>query len=289
MGEADDVGEGRVTLTGSTGFVGGRVARLCSAAGMPVSLLVRDASRAPVLRGTDVRTFSGYGGADAARALAGTQVLFMVSAAEQADRLREHDAFVDAAAAAGVEHVIYLSFFGASPVSTFTLARDHWATEQRIRASGMRWTFLRDNLYLDFLPLMVGTDGALRGPAGTGRAAAVARADVARCAAAVLGAPAEHVNRTYDLTGPDAISMPEACAILSEHLGHQVRFVDETIEEARASRAAWNPPEWQMQAWITTYLAIARGELEAVSGDVEALTGRRPLSLRQLLDQGRTT
>lgn len=276
---------GWVTLTGSTGVVGGMVARLCSEAGMPVSLLVRDPSRTPVLAGAEVRPFSGYGGGDAAAALAGTRLLFMVSAAEQADRLSGHLAFVEAAATAGVEHVVYLSFLGASPDATFTLARDHWATEERLRGSGMAWTFLRDSIYLDFLPLMAQPDGTLRGPAGSGRVGAVARADVARCAAAVLTAPERHRNHTYDLTGPEALSMAEACTILSEHTGHPVRFVDETVDEARASRAAWNPPEWQMQAWITTYLAIARGELAAVTGDVEALTGRRPTSLVQLLDQ----
>ncbi len=277
-----------IALTGSTGALGGRVARLCADAGMPVRLLVRDPSRAPALGGAEVRPFSGYAGGDAAEALAGTRVLFMVSGSERPDRLAEHVAFVDSAAAAGVEHIVYTSFLGASPTATFTLARDHWATEEHLRSSGMAWTFLRDSIYLDFLPLMAGPDGILRGPAGSGRVAAVARADVARSAVAVLKAPGEHRNRTYDLTGPEALTMTEACVILGDHLGHAVRFVDETVEEARVSRATWDPPEWQMQAWITTYLAIARGELATVSGDVEALTGRRPLSLAQLLEQADT-
>ena len=76
----------------------------------------------------------------------------MVSAAESADRLDEHKAFVDAAAEAGVRHIVYTSFCAAAPDCTFTLGRDHYATEQHIRASGMDWTFLRDNFYLDFLP-----------------------------------------------------------------------------------------------------------------------------------------
>ena len=80
----------------------------------------------------------------------------MVSAAENETRLDEHRAFVDAAADAGVEHVVYVSFFGAAPDATFTLARDHFATEEHIKASGMAWTFLRDNLYLEFTEAMVG-------------------------------------------------------------------------------------------------------------------------------------
>ena len=62
--------------------------------------------------------------------------------AEAPDRLDHHRAFVDGAAAAGVGHVVYVSFFGAAPDATFTLARDHWATEQYIRGTGMAFTFL---------------------------------------------------------------------------------------------------------------------------------------------------
>ena len=112
--------------------------------------------------------------------------------------------------AAGVQHIVYTSFFGAAPDSTFTLGRDHYATEEWIKASGMDYTFLRDNFYLDFLPLLAGEDGVIRGPAGDGVMAAVARADIARSAVTVLRDPALHVGRTYDLTGPEDISLARA-------------------------------------------------------------------------------
>jgi uncharacterized protein YbjT (DUF2867 family) len=60
---------------------------------------------------------------------------------------------VDAATVAGVEHVVYLSFVGASPTATFTLARDHFDTEEYIKASGIGHTFLRDNIYADLFPI----------------------------------------------------------------------------------------------------------------------------------------
>ena len=92
----------------------------------------------------------------------------MVSAAESADRLDQHRTFIDAAAEAGVRHIVYTSFLGAAPDATFTLARDHWVTEEHIRASGLAFTFLRDSFYLDFLPALAGEDGVIRGPAGDG-------------------------------------------------------------------------------------------------------------------------
>ncbi|WP_337692373.1 NAD(P)H-binding protein [Nocardioides cynanchi] len=273
-------------MTGATGAVGGLVARLLADRGIEQRLLVRDPARAPALDGA-VTAVCEYADPDAARAaLEGVTTLLMVSASESADRLDQHRAFVDAAAAAGVAHVVYTSFAGAAADCTFTLGRDHYATEQHLRASGMRHTFLRDNFYLDFLPLMVGEDGVIRGPAGRGRVAAVARADVARVAAAVLTDPGSHRDTTYTLTGPEALTLADAARTIHEVTGRDVTFHDETVEEAYASRRRWDAPPWQYDAWVSTYTAIRAGEVEDVFDDVQAVTGRRPVSLRELLVSG---
>jgi NAD(P)H dehydrogenase (quinone) len=221
--------------------------------------------------------------AAASAALEGVTTLLMVSASESADRLDQHRSFVDAAAAAGVGHVVYTSFAGAAADCTFTLGRDHFATEQHILASGMRHTFLRDNFYLDFLPLMVGEDDVIRGPAGRGRVAAVARADVARVAAAVLTDPGSHGDTTYTLTGPEALTLDDAARTIHDVTGREVTFHDETVAEAYASRRRWGAPQWQYDAWVSTYTAIKAGEVEDVFDDVRAVTGRSPTSLRELL------
>jgi NAD(P)H dehydrogenase (quinone) len=272
-----------LAVTGSTGRVGGLVAARLSAAGTSMRLLVRSPERAPSIPGA-VALQSVYGdGERSIEALRGTRVLLMVSAAESATRLDEHRAFVDAAAAAGVEHVVYTSFVDASRRSTFTLGRDHAHTEDHIRSSGMSFTFLRDSIYANFLPRMVGEDGSLRGPAGTGRVAAVAQEDVAEVAATVLLRPEAHVNATYDLTGPVAFSLAEAAATLSRLTGREIRYVDESLEEAYASRASYGAPKWQVDAWVSTYTAIAAGELEKVSEDIPMLLGRPAMSLEDVL------
>jgi uncharacterized protein YbjT (DUF2867 family) len=272
-----------IGITGATGQIGGQVARLLVDAAEPVRLLVRDAARAPALARAEVVVAGSYADGDAARrALEGVDLLLMVSAQESADRLAQHLAFIDAAAAAGVRHVVYTSFVGASAKATFTLARDHWATEQHIRASRMAHTFLRDNLYMDMLPLFV-ADGVIRGPAGNGRVSAVARADVARVAAAVLRQPHQHTGHTYELTGPDALSLDEAARMIAASTGQPARYQDETIEAAYASRARYGAPGWQVDAWVSTYLAIRNGEFERVTGDVEMLTGAAAISFSEFL------
>jgi uncharacterized protein YbjT (DUF2867 family) len=198
----------------------------------------------------------------------------MVSAEESADRVALHRAFVDAAAEAGVRQVVYTSFVGANDASGFLLGRDHAATEEIIRRSGLDATFLRDNFYAEMFPLFADAEGAIRGPAGSGRVAPVSRRDVADVAALVLGDPRPHAGCSYDLTGPEALTLDEIAELLSQVTGRPYRFVDETMEEARASRAHYGAPDWLVEAWISTYTAIRDGELEAVSDDVPRLLGR---------------
>ncbi|MBF0723626.1 SDR family oxidoreductase [Sanguibacter inulinus] len=274
-----------IAVTGATGAVGGAVAHLLGEAGLEQRLVVRSPDRAPQIPGAHVVQAS-YGDAEASdAALAGVDVLFMVSGAESAERLDQHRAFVDAAARAGVQHVVYTSFLGASPTAVFTLARDHWYTEEHIRASGMAYTFLRDSFYLDFLPMLAGEDGVIRGPAGQGRLGAVAREDVARVAAVVLQDPASDAGQTYELTGREALSIPEAIEVIREVTGRDLAYVDETVPEAYESRRVYDAPDWEVHAWVSTYTAIAQGELATVTDTVERLTGRPPLTLRELLSQ----
>lgn len=274
-----------LAVTGSTGFLGGLVARELAAAGNPQRLLVRDPGRAPELEGAVPLVFSYADPIRAKAALEGVKTLFMVSAAESEDRVQQHYMFVDAAAEAGVQHIVYTSFFGAAPDSVFTLGRDHYATEEHIKASGMDYSFLRNNFYLDFLPLLAGEDGVIRGPAGNGMMAAVARADVARSAVTVLRDPALHVGRSYDLTGPEDVSLTQAAELLTAGTGRTITFRNETVEEAYASRASYGAPPWQVDAWVSTYTAIAAGNLAGPTSAVHELTGREPLDLAEFLAQ----
>ncbi|GAB2592364.1 SDR family oxidoreductase [Microlunatus antarcticus] len=269
-----------LAVTGSTGRVGGQVARrLGPAVGR---LVVRDAARAPRIDGDPEVVEASYGDRAAAlRALEGVDVLFMVSAAESPVRRDEHRTFIEAAAEAGVGQIVYTSFAGAAPDAIFTLGRDHHDAEQAIRASGMSWTLLRDNFYSDFFPLFADEEGVVRGPAGDGVVAAVARADVADAAVAVLQDPARHVGEVCTLTGPEAFSVRQACDRMTTALGRPFSYVEETVEEAYASRRRWSTEPWQLDAWVSTYLAIGSGQLAAVSPDVERLTGHAPRTLEQ--------
>ena len=271
-------------VTGSTGRIGSRVARALSAAGTPVRLVGRDPSRFPTLAGATAAPAAAY--ADTAAmttALLGVHTLFMVSAAEAPDRVREHRSAIDAAVAAGVQRVVYTSFLGAAADCTFTFGRDHFHTEAALAASGLRWTALRDAFYQDVLPFFADAEGVLRGPAGDGAIAAVAVDDVAEAAVAVLADDA--LSGTFDLSGPAAFTLDELAATLTELSGRTVRYERETPAQAHASRAHFGAPAFEVDGWVSTYTAIAAGEMAPVTGSVARLTGHPATPLRTTLQR----
>jgi NAD(P)H dehydrogenase (quinone) len=271
-----------IAVTGATGGLGGRVARALAARGQALRLVVRDASRAPEL-GAEVAEAEYRDGAAMRTAFDGAETVYLVSGSESADRVAEHFSAVDAAAAAGVRRVVYVSFMGAAPDGVFTFARDHAATEERIRAAGLGHVFLRSCMYAEYVPVFASPEGVIRGPAGEGRAAFVSRDDVADVAAAVLAEPEAHDGRTYDVTGPEALSLDEAAAILSQAAGREVVYERETLEQARESRRPSGAPDWEIEGWVTSYAALDAGELVPPSETVREILGRPPRTLADVL------
>ncbi|MEZ5594052.1 MAG: SDR family oxidoreductase [Gammaproteobacteria bacterium] len=271
----------RIAVTGATGTLGGNVARQLDARDIPTRLIVRDPTRAPKLQHAEVAVASYTDHEALVAALQGIGTVFFVSGFEAADRLDQHKAAIDAFAEAGVQRVVYTSFVNCSADSTFTFARDHYHTEQYMAAKGLSFAALRDNFYADMVPLLV-TDGEIRGPAGEGRFAPVARTDVAAVAVAMLTDPAVPTGK-FNITGPELVTMAQAAALLTEVTGQTVTYRNETLAEAYASRAGFDVPQFEIDGWVTSYSGIAAGEFEVLSDTVERFTGQPPMTLKTFL------
>ncbi len=303
-----------IGLTGATGKLGGKVAVRLEKLGIKQRLIVRDISRAPRLKNTEITQVLGYG--DAAgmkKALTGVNTLFLVSAQDRMgaaqraaqkgipppayDRLQEQITVIDAAKAAGVSRIVYLSFMGAAENAVFVLNRDHFKTEEYIKNTGIPYTFLRPCLYMENVPLRVSEDGVIRAPAGNGKAAWVTRDDIADVAAAVLTGKG-YESKIYNITGPEALTMTETAQIIGRVSGKKVLYIAQNPEETRRLHNAAGMDkfeverraligkgleEYEVEIWVTHYLQIAAGALEAVSDTVPRLTGHKALSLEKYL------
>ena len=280
-----------IGITGVTGKLGSYVSDLVDKKGIASIHLARSPERATVYASAEIRKMVYANTPEVVEALKGIDVLLMVSARENPERVEEHTSFLDAAKLAGVQHIVYTSFYGADEKATFTLSRDHAQTEAYIKKLGFTYTFLRDNFYLDFFIDIALENGEIRGPAGRGRVPAVARKDTSRVVAEILLNPKEWENQTLNLTGPEDLSMEEIVALLSKESGKTITYVDESVEEAYESRKKWPAQTWEYDAWVSTYTAIKAGEQAGVSTDVEMVLGRPAMSLidvlkeRQLLEE----
>ena len=274
-----------IGITGVTGKLGSYVADLVDQQGISSIHLARSPERAKVYASAEIRKMVYANTPEVVEALKGIDVLLMVSARENPERVEEHKSFLDAAKLAGVQHIVYTSFYGADEKATFTLSRDHAQTEAYIKELGFTYTFLRDNFYLDFFIDIALENGEIRGPAGRGRVSAVARKDTSRVAAEILLNPKEWENQTLNLTGPEDLSMEEIVELLSKETGNAITYVDESVEEAYESRKKWPAQTWEYDAWVSTYTAIKAGEQAGVSTDVEKVLGRPAMNLIDVLKE----
>lgn len=272
-----------IGMTGVTGKLGSYVADLVDKKGIASVHLARSPERAKLYASAEIRKMVYANTSEVVDALKGIDILLMVSARENPERVKEHKDFLDAAKLAGVEHIVYTSFYGADEKATFTLSRDHAQTEAYIKKLGFTYTFLRDNFYLDFLIDIALENGEIRGPAGSGLVSAVARKDASRVAAEILLNPKEWENQSLNLTGPEDLSMQEIVALLSKETSNAITYVDESIEEAYESRKKWPAQTWEYDAWVSTYTAIKAGEQAGVSTDIEKVLGHPASNLLDTL------
>jgi NAD(P)H dehydrogenase (quinone) len=301
-------------ITGTTGKLGVKVAERLVKSGMLQRLIVRDASRAPSLKRSQIAQVSSYSDGPAMKkALTGVDTLFLISAhdrmgaAQQAakkgtaapayDRLQEQMTAIDAAVSAGVGHIVYLSFLGAAENAVFVLSREHFHTEEYIKSTGIPFTFLRPCLYMENAPLRVSREGIIRAPAGNGKIAWITRDDIADVAAAVLTGHG-HEGRVYEITGPEALTMAETAAKIEAACGEPVKYIAQTTEEARTLHNASGMDtfeaerrrltgqgldEYEVEIWVTHYMQIAAGALNVVSSNVPQIAGYHAESLDDYL------
>ena len=270
-----------IAITGATGYLGSRVAQKLSEQGINTRLIARTPTKAPELSNSETVQASYQDFDSMKAALEAVDGVLFVSSNELSGRLEAHKTVIDACVESNVKRVVYTSFLGAGPEAVFTLSADHWGTESYLIEKGVDFTALRNSFYCEIVLEMV-ESGVIKGPAGQGKLAPVARDDVIDTAAGALIAD-DLPTGALNVTGPKALTLREIAKIYSDVTGKSARYEPETVEQAYASRAHFDVSDATKAAWVTTYEAIAVGELSAVTDVVERLSGHPPTSFDEFL------
>ncbi|MFD0684985.1 NAD(P)H-binding protein [Actinomadura fibrosa] len=218
------------------------------------------------------------------RALDGVERMLIVSVDAMTGRMPLHGAAVDAAAKAGVGHVVYTSTPRAGePGNPVPVVADHRDTERLLAESGLTFTSLRFNVWPEVLTYvgvaqMAVASGELPSSAGDGRVAYLGKDDSAAVAAAVL-AEGRCQGELLEVTGPAAVSDAELAAVLGDVSGRPVRHLPVPESEVAGRLTAQGMPEPLAQAWASSDAARRDGWFDVVTHAVERLTGRAPATL----------
>jgi NAD(P)H dehydrogenase (quinone) len=282
-------------VTGASGQLGRRVIahllqtykiapqRIIATTRMPASLADLAA------QGVVVRQADFEDAASLAAAFAGADRLLLISTDaldRPGRRLEQHLNAVNAAAKAGVKHVVYTSMPRPEAGSPIPFAPDHLGTEQALAASPLSWTVLRHNWYAE--NLLLSLPGALASgkwysAAGDGATAYVSREDCARADAAALASD-DTSRSTLNVTGPDALTAPQIAALVTEVLGKPLQVVPVSAEQLAQGMAAAGVPAFLVPLMVAFDVNAAAGRVAGVSNDVQRLTGTPPQPLKAWLN-----
>lgn len=274
-----------ILVTGASGHFGSTAIHTLLENGIPASqikALVRTPAAAepwhPLGIEVALGDYDDY--ASLIKAFTGVSKVLFVSSSDLGHRLSQHRNVVLAAKEVGVAHLIYTSFqrtteSSASPL--WGVAESHLQTERWIEESGIPYTFLRNNLYLDFLPAFIGAEvlqtGVIFVPAGTGRISAVLRSEMAEAAAKIV-LTAGHEGKVYSFSHTESVSYETIAQHLAALSGKSVVYVSPEVDVYAKTLAEFGVPAESIGIFSSFALAQASGELDAPSTDLATILGR---------------
>ncbi len=273
-------------LTGATGKTGGATAQALLKQGVKFRAIVRNPEKAAALKAAGVELVTGdvtdKAVLEAAMKGVTKALMTMPNGEKQLDLEKQ---FVDVAKAAGVKHVVKMSSMEAMASAKAPIPKIHYASEQYLKQSGLAWTFIKPNFFMQNLLGSAGTikeQGKFFLPLGTGRTVMIDTRDIGACVAVALTGTG-HEGQAYELTGPEELGFADAAERFTKVLGRKIEYVSVPMAAYRQTLARFLTSEWHLNAVCELFQEIADGQDLHVTGTVQKLTGRAPTSLEQFI------
>jgi NAD(P)H dehydrogenase (quinone) len=284
-----------ILITGATGHFGKATIDFLLQKGIPantISALVRDEAKAADLKAKGINLkIADYDNYESlVAAFKGIDKVLLVSGSDIVNRGKQQENAVKAAKEAGVKHLLYTSFERKNETETSPiafLAKSHIDTDNLIKASGLKYTIFKNNLYLDVLPMFIGEQVLETGiffPAGETKSAFVLRSDLAEAAANVLSSEG-HENKEYAMNNTENYSFQDVASLLSKITNKDISYTSPTLEIYTDALTKAGVPGEYIGMFAGFAEAIQQGEFNSAKSDLENLLGRKPATLEDFLTQ----
>lgn len=278
----------KIMITGATGALGSSViSRLLKKISPDqIHVLSRNDEKLNELRTKGFNAFKGdYDDVNSiARVMNGVDTVLLISAGDEGDRMQQHRNVIDTAKKSGVKNIAYTSRCLRDPETLVnTLMLDHFNTEDYIKASGLNYTFFRNILYMDVIPLFVGRnvfESGISQPAGDGKVSFALRSEMGEAMANVLlNEPFE--NKTYKFSGKDAYSFYDIAAVLSDLSGIALSYTPADPENFSKRMIDNGLPESMVKKIVAFNADIKNNQEAEITSDLEIHLGRKPTALKE--------
>ena len=271
-----------ILITGASGNVGKEVLKQAVAAGLRVRAAYQSPARAIVPPDVETVRVDFNEPQTLRAAIGGVEKVFLVGPPTQELAPLERKA-MEVIARSNVKHVIKLSAMGGRDA---TFPRQHADSEDFIRSTGVPFTFLRPNGFMQNLvhysASTIKATGRFYGSEGGGKISFIDLRDIAAAAVKVLSEDG-HAGKTYTLTGPEALSNADVAQKMSEALGRKIEFVNLAPEDLKEALLTAGVPEWNAEALIDLQRLYREGKASEVTSDVKQILGREPRAIREFL------
>ena len=279
----------KIAITGATGQLGQLViqALLTHVSADNIVALVRNENKALELKqqNIELRHFDYDSPETLVPALTGIDKLLLISANEIGRRTAQHQAVIEAARNAKVPYIAYTSLLRAN-TSPLGLAQEHRETEALIQASGLTYTFLRNNWYSEnYIASAVqnAASGQLFSAAKDGKISSASRADYAEAAAIVL-ASTDHDNKTYELAGSENFTKADLAKFMEQASGKKVSHIELSASDLTQGLQRGGLPETLISVIVDADIRTAQGAMYSESKDLEKLIGRKPITIQSQIE-----